>query len=65
MMAFRIAFCKVHYPLEFYAAYFSVHAKAFDANVVARGKEYVHRSIQRLKRPSNENGWLGKNQAQS
>ena len=62
MMAFRIAFCKVHYPLEFYAAYFSVHAKAFDANVVARGKEYVHRSIQRLKRPSNENGWLGKNQ---
>ena len=39
-----------------------IQKELFDANVVARGKEYVHRSIQRLKRPSNENGWLGKNQ---
>ena len=31
MMAFRIAWFKVHEPLAFYATYFSVRAKAFDA----------------------------------
>ena len=30
MMAFRIAWFKVHRPLAFYAAYFSIRAKAFD-----------------------------------
>ena len=31
MMAFRIAWFKVHQPLAFYATYFTVRAKAFDA----------------------------------
>ncbi len=31
MMAFRIAWFKVHHPLAFYATYFTVRAKAFDA----------------------------------
>ena len=31
MMAFRIAWYKVHRPLAFYAAYFTIRAKAFDA----------------------------------
>ena len=31
MMAFRIAWYKVHEPLAFYATYFTVRAKAFDA----------------------------------
>lgn len=31
MMAFRIAWFKVHEPLAFYATYFTVRAKAFDA----------------------------------
>jgi len=31
MMAFRIAWFKVHEPLAFYATYFSIRAKAFDA----------------------------------
>ena len=31
MMAFRIAWFKVHEPLAFYATFFSVRAKAFDA----------------------------------
>ena len=48
MMAYRIAFCKVHYPLAFYAAYFSIRAAAFDANIVARGKEFVHQRIQEI-----------------
>ena len=48
MMAYRIAFCKVHYPLAFYAAYFSIRADAFDANIIAGGKEKVHETLKEL-----------------
>lgn len=41
MMAFRIAWFKVHEPLAFYAAYFSIRAKAFDATVMCQGMERV------------------------
>ena len=41
MMAYRIAFCKVHYPLAFYAAYFSIRAAEFDANLIAKGKTAI------------------------
>lgn len=41
MMAFRIAWFKVHRPLAFYAAYFSIRAKAFDAVVMCQGKEVL------------------------
>ena len=39
MMAFRIAWFKVHRPLAFYAAYFSIRAKALDATCMCRGME--------------------------
>ena len=29
MMAWRIAYCKVNYPLAYYAAYFGIRADAF------------------------------------
>ena len=54
MMAYRIAFCKVHYPLAYYAAYFSIRATEFDANVVARGKDFVHGKIKELEDKSKE-----------
>ena len=54
MMAFRIAFCKVHYPLAYYAAYFSIRADAFDANTVARGKDFVHDKIRELEEMAKE-----------
>ena len=41
MMAFRIAWFKVHRPLAFYAAYFSIRAVAFDAAVMTGGMEAV------------------------
>ena len=54
MMAYRIAFCKVHYPLAYYAAYFSIRADEFDANVIAKGQEYVGRKIAELEEISKE-----------
>ena len=41
LMAYRIAYCKVHYPKEFYAAYFTVRAKDFDYTHVAKGLNYI------------------------
>ena len=58
MMAFRIAFCKVHYPLAYYAAYFSIRAAEFDANVISRGKDYVGKCIADLDRAAKEKGKL-------
>ena len=45
MMAFRIAWFKVHEPLAFYATYFTVRAKAFDAKYCCAGLEAVKRKI--------------------
>ena len=48
MMAFRIAWYKVHEPLAFYATFFSVRAKAFDAEYCCAGKEAVKRKIREI-----------------
>ena len=45
MMAYRIAYCKVHYPREFYAAYFTVRAPDFDMDHVVKGVDYMKRYI--------------------
>lgn len=39
MMAFRIAYFKVHYPAEFYISYFSVSADDFDYDLMAQGAD--------------------------
>ena len=41
MMALRIAYCKVYYPLAYYAAYFSIRASAFSYELMCQGKEYL------------------------
>ncbi|MCR5175573.1 MAG: PolC-type DNA polymerase III [Anaerovibrio sp.] len=48
MMAYRIAFCKVHYPLAYYAAYFSIRAAAFDSDIIAAGQEAVRKKMEEL-----------------
>src|SRR5699024_3561463 len=39
LMAVRIAYFKVHYPLYFYAAYFSVRARDFELDTMVKGPE--------------------------
>ncbi|WP_432400490.1 PolC-type DNA polymerase III [Wukongibacter sp. M2B1] len=48
MMSFRIAFFKVHYPLAFYATYFSTKVDDFDADLVCKGKETVVDKLKEL-----------------
>ena len=48
MMAFRIAWFKVHKPLAFYAVFFSIRAKAFDAEYCCAGLDAVKRKIKEI-----------------
>ncbi len=48
MMAFRIAWFKVHEPLAFYATFFSIRAKAFDAEYCCAGLDAVKRKIKEI-----------------
>ena len=41
MMAWRIAYCKINYPLAYYAAYFSIRAKAFSYEVMCQGRQHL------------------------
>lgn len=52
-MAFRIAWFKVHYPLAFYLAYFSVRADEFDINLCCDLKT-VNNNIARLSAQEKE-----------
>lgn len=52
MMAWRIAYCKVFYPLAYYAAYFSIRASAFNYELMCQGRdklEYFMRDYERRK----------------
>ena len=54
MMAFRIAWFKVHIPLAYYAAYFSIRAKAFDAEYMIFGKEKVREKMKEISLQGND-----------
>ena len=47
-MAFRIAWFKVHRPLAFYATYFTIRAKAFDAEYCCAGLDAVRKKIHEI-----------------
>lgn len=48
LSAYRIAYCKVHHPKEFYAAYFTVRAPHFDYALVHKGLDYMKRFIKNV-----------------
>ena len=54
MMAWRIAYCKIYYPLEYYTAYFTIRAKGFDYETMCFGKEKVEKVIKDMKRAKEE-----------
>jgi DNA polymerase-3 subunit alpha (Gram-positive type) len=50
MMSFRVAYYKVHYPLEFYSVYYTVRADLFDVSLASGGAEHVLDTIRTLER---------------
>ena len=50
MMAFRIAYFKVHYPLAFYTAYLTIKSGKFDVSKCLGGAEKVLANIREIKR---------------
>lgn len=53
MMAYRIAYCKINYPLAYYGAYFGIRADAFSYELMCQGKENLNRHIDEYNRRSN------------
>ena len=54
MMAFRIAWFKVHIPIAYYCAYFTIRAKAFDAEHMIFGKEKVKARMKEIEDLGND-----------
>lgn len=50
MMAWRIAYCKVNYPLAYYAAYFSIRASGFSYELMCQGQDHLERMMADYKR---------------
>ncbi len=48
LMAVRIAFFKVHHPLLYYAAYFTVRAEDFDVDAMVRGSQSIRAKIEEI-----------------
>src|SRR5690625_103003 len=54
LMAVRIAYFKVHYPIYFYAAYFSVRAKDFDLQTMVKGSNALREQIKEITAKGND-----------
>ncbi|MCD8204922.1 MAG: PolC-type DNA polymerase III [Coprobacillus sp.] len=57
MMAVRVAYFKVYYPLHYYATFFSVRSKEWDIETMVEGEEATMRRIRELQdksKSSNE-----------
>ncbi len=48
IMALRVAWFKLYHPLAYYAAYFSIRAKGFDALEMARPVAHIQRMVEEL-----------------
>jgi DNA polymerase-3 subunit alpha (Gram-positive type) len=61
LMALRIAYFKVYFPLVYYAAYFTVRADDFDIVSMARGKESLKNRMKEINDKGNEASTKEKN----
>ncbi len=53
MMAWRIAYCKINYPLAYYASYFSIRASAFSYELMCQGQQHLENVMADYKRRSD------------
>lgn len=65
MMALRVAWFKVHKPLAYYSAYFSIRATAFSYELMAMGKEKLAYHIADYRKRENELSDQEKNQLEN
>jgi len=61
MMAFRIAYFKVHYKEAFYATYFTVRADDFDYATILKGREFIRQKIRDMENRMNSLSQKDKN----
>ena len=54
MSAIRLCWYKIYYPMEFYAAFFTVAPAGFDAEIVGRGYEGVSAAIKEIEDKGND-----------
>ena len=54
IMAFRIAYYKVHYPLAYYVAYFSIRGEDFDALTMTCTHSEAKSQVQKLRSAGND-----------
>ena len=54
LMAVRIAYFKVHHPILFYAAYFTVRAADFELNTMVAGSEAIRKRIKEIEVKGND-----------
>mgnify|MGYP000764501301 FL=1 len=52
--ALRVAWYKVHYPVEYYAAYFTVRSEDFDGATAVQGRAAVQRRMRELEQKQKE-----------
>ncbi len=50
MMAWRIAYCKINYPLAYYAAFFSIRASAFSYEIMCQGQKHLEDVMKEYKK---------------
>lgn len=50
MMGWRIAYCKINYPLAYYCAFFSIRASAFSYEIMCLGREHLERIMAEYKK---------------
>src|SRR5690625_2757934 len=54
LMAVRIAYFKVYYPIYFYAAYFSIRAADFELETMVKGSDALRKRIKEIKERGND-----------
>jgi DNA polymerase-3 subunit alpha (Gram-positive type) len=58
MMAYRVGWYKVYHPLAYYAAYFSIRAKAFSYEIMCRGQRHLEACMDQLL--AHKDNWTDK-----